>query len=89
MNDIKYCQRCGAVISDLNTADYFSHIRIKYCRRCAEQVEREQTAVRVAALRRRKKQKDKFRDEQLILLQEENELLRKNIIRLREMSGCS
>jgi len=85
MNDIKYCQRCGAIISDLNTADYFSHISIKYCSQCAEKVNREKTAARMAALRKRKKQKDKYRDEQLILLQEENELLRKNIIRLREM----
>ena len=85
MNDIKYCQRCGMKISDLNTADYFSHIRIKYCPQCAKKVEHEQTAARVAALRKRKKQKDKYRDEQLVLLREENELLRKNIIRLREM----
>jgi hypothetical protein len=38
----------------------------------------------VNALRKRKKQKDKFRDEQLDLLREENELLRLRIIQLRE-----
>lgn len=34
--------------------------------------------------RERKKQKDKFRDEQLELLKVENELLRKRVIMLRE-----
>lgn len=84
MNDNKYCCRCAALISNINTADYYSHISIKYCPKCAEIVEREKTAARVKALRQRKKQKDKLRDEQLVLLQEENELLRRNIIALRE-----
>lgn len=38
----------------------------------------------VAALRAWKKQKDEYRDEQLELLKQENELLRKRIIMQRE-----
>ena len=37
--------------------------------------------------RERKKQKDKFRDEQLELLEVENELLRKKVLMLREEAG--
>jgi hypothetical protein len=38
-------------------------------------------------LRQRKKQKDKFRDEQLVLLKQENELLRQRIQKLREKNN--
>ena len=84
MKEIKYCQNCGLIISNIENSDYFSHISIRYCPDCAKKIEREKTAARVAALRKRKKIKDKFRDEQLVLLQQENELLQKRIIQLRE-----
>ena len=84
MKEIKYCQNCGLIISNIENSDYFSHISIKYCPDCSKKIEREKTAARVAALRKRKKIKDKFRDEQLILLQQQNELLEKRIIQLRE-----
>lgn len=84
MDDIKHCSRCGAVISDLTTADYFSHIRIKYCDACREQVRREQAAVRVHNLRQRRRQKNKLLDERLELLEEENRLLRERITMLRQ-----
>ncbi|MDE5772173.1 MAG: hypothetical protein K2I06_11205 [Ruminococcus sp.] len=91
MNDVKYCIRCGTMISDVNTADWYSHMSIKYCDFCRRESEREKTALRVAALRKRKKQKDKFRDEQLVIIAErnellraENELLRKKVMQLRE-----
>jgi len=83
MVDVKRCSRCGAVISDINNADWYSHLRIKYCTECAKDVKREKTRLRVANLRSRKKQKDKYRDEQLELLREENELLRKKILEMR------
>lgn len=86
----KCCERCGAVISTPDS-DYFSHIRILYCDKCREEVRREQTRKRVAELRKRKKQKDKYRDAELLLMQErlklleeENELLRKRVQRERE-----
>lgn len=84
MNDIKYCTRCGVKISDINTADYYSHIRIKYCDVCRERANQEQTLLRVHALRKRRREKNKLLDTQLELLKEENALLRDRIIELRE-----
>lgn len=87
MNDVKYCVRCGAMISNVNNADWYSHISVKYCPDCRKESDRQKTALRVYNLRQRKKQKDKFRDEQLELLKVENELLRKRVIMLREEAG--
>ena len=91
MNDVKRCKRCGKIISDVNSSDWYSHIRVQYCESCRKQSDREKTAIRVAKLRERKRQKDKFRDRELELmkernqlLQEENEILRQKIINLRE-----
>lgn len=91
MTDVKRCKRCGKIISDINSSDWYSHIRIQYCDACRKQSDREKTAIRVAKLRERKRQKDKFRDKELELmrekskmLEEENELLRQRLIKLRE-----
>lgn len=91
MTDVKRCKRCGKIISDVNYSDWYSHIRIQYCESCRKQSDREKTAIRVAELRKRKRQKDKFRDRELELmkernqlLQEENEILRQRLIKLRE-----
>lgn len=91
MTDIKRCKRCGKIISDINSSDWYSHIRIQYCDTCRKQSDREKTAIRVAKLRERKRQKDKFRDKELELmrervaiLEEENELIRQRLIKSRE-----
>lgn len=91
MTDVKRCKRCGKIISDVSSADWYSHIRVQYCESCRKQSDREKTAIRVAELRKRKRQKDKFRDRELELmkernqlLQEENEILRQRLIKLRE-----
>ncbi len=84
MTDIKYCKRCGDKISDISTTDWYRHLSVKYCEICRKESDREKTALRVYNLRQRKKQKDKFRDEKLALLEEENELLRKRVLQLRE-----
>ena len=91
MTDIKRCKRCGKIISDINYSDWYSHIRIQYCDACRKQSDREKTAIRVAKLRERKRQKDKFRDKELELmrervaiLEEENELIRQRLIKSRE-----
>ena len=91
MTDVKRCKRCGKIISDVNYSDWYSHIRIQYCESCRKQSDREKTAIRVAKLRERKKQKDKFRDKELELmrervaiLEEENELIRQRLIKSRE-----
>lgn len=86
LRDVKRCKICGAVISNLNddACDYYKHIAVQYCSQCRKQSDRQKTAIRVYNLRQRKKQKDKFRDEQIDLLKQENELLRQKIIALRE-----
>jgi hypothetical protein len=84
MTDIKYCKRCGAMISDINNTDWYRHMSVKYCSFCRKESDRQKTALRVYNLRQRKKEKDKFRDEQLELLKVENELLRKRVLKLRE-----
>lgn len=87
LEPIKYCSRCGAKISDINTADYYSHIRIKYCDVCRERVNQENTLLRVHALRKRRREKNKLLDTQLELLKEENELLHQRVKELRELCG--
>lgn len=84
MIEIKYCSVCNKQISDINTADFYSFIRIKYCAECRAEIKRQQTLKRVHELRKRKKQIDKERNTQLELIQKENELLRQNIIALKE-----
>jgi hypothetical protein len=89
MKELKFCECCGKFISDINNNDYYSHISKKYCSACSDKVKKQKNLEQVKAYRKRKKQKDKFRDEQLELLQEENELLRKKIIQLREDVYCN
>ena len=89
MKNLKFCECCGKFISDINKNDYYSHISIKYCSACSDKAKKEKNLARVKAYRQRKKIKDKFRDEQLKLLQEENELLRLRIIQLREDVYCN
>ena len=84
MIERKYCKCCGKLISDINSADWYSHMSIKYCSECRKDSDRQKTNIRVYNLRQRKKEKDKFRDEQLVLLEEENKLLRQRVIQLRE-----
>lgn len=84
MIENKYCQVCNKLISNINQNDFYSFIRIKYCDTCRQEVKRQQTLARVHALRERKKQIDIERNTQLELLKQENELLRQNIIRLKE-----
>ena len=76
---IKKCERCNKEISWESTSDYYSHIRIMYCSECREIVKREQTVSRMKRLRERKKASDKQRDEELIQLKAENEILRKRL----------
>lgn len=94
MTDIKFCERCGVKISDVDSADWYAHMSIKYCPVCKKIVNREKTLARVHELRKRKKQKDKFRDTELEQLRERTELQeemlelqKKLIIRLREEIG--
>mgnify|MGYP003291365525 CR=1 FL=1 len=84
MNEKKYCERCGKIIGDAYNTDFFAYIRMKYCSDCREIVNKEQTAERVKRLRRRTREINKAKSDQLELLKEENEMLRLMIIKMRE-----
>ena len=84
MSDKKYCEHCGKLIGDAYETDFYAYIRMKYCSDCKDDVRREKNAQRMKELRRKNREVNKARKEQLELLREENQLLRANIIRLRE-----
>lgn len=84
MTENKYCIRCNKLISNIYSADYYSFIRIKYCSECKPIVKKEQTLKCIKESRQRKREQNKLRDMQLDLLKQENELLRLNIIQLKE-----
>lgn len=84
MTEIKKCERCGKLIGDAYETNYFAYIRMKYCSDCKIQVKREQDAQRMRDLRRKTREINKAKGEQLALLREENEMLRRRIIGMRE-----
>lgn len=84
MTEIKKCQRCGTVIGDAYNTDYYAYIRIKYCDECRRTVTNIQTAERMRNFRARNRAVNKAKNEKIKLLEEENELLRARIIKLRE-----
>lgn len=86
MTEIKKCQRCGTVIGDAYNTDYYAFIRMKYCPDCKKAVTNMQAAERMRNMRRRTREINKMRKDRLQLLEEENELLRKRIVELREMN---
>lgn len=84
MQERKYCQKCCKLISDINTSDYYSHIRIKYCKSCAEQINREHAAVFAKIRRRKIKENNKLARELNNTLLQENELLKRQLEQARE-----
>ena len=84
MIEKKYCERCGKLIGDAYETDFFAYIRMKYCDECKVQVRREKNAQRMKDFRRKNREINKAKNEQLELLKEENEMLRLQIIRMRE-----
>ena len=76
---VKKCERCFKIISDANSSDWYSHIRIKYCDECREIVRKEKAAARVKRLRERKKENEKAMKDNLRKLELENEILRSKI----------
>lgn len=79
MTDKKYCQCCGILISDLATADYYSHIRIKYCSTCKVTMSDIHNRQRQREYRQRQKQIRQLKDDRIELLRKENELLRQRL----------
>lgn len=84
MDDIKRCERCGAIISDVNASDWYSHIRIKYCDQCREKMNKKNTAERAKAYRKRKQEEHAELLSRCKALETENELLRLQINSLRD-----
>ena len=84
MTEKKYCERCGKLIGDAYETDFFAYIRMKYCFDCKVQVRREKNAQRMRDLRKKTREINKAKSEQLALLREENEMLRRRIIGMRE-----
>lgn len=84
MQDEKRCVRCGAVISRIESADYYSHIRIKYCRVCAPEMNRLNAAERSKRIRAQTKANNKLARELNDRLRQENELLKRQLEEARE-----
>ena len=84
MKDIKRCEKCGVVISDVDTADWYSHIRIKYCDKCREKMNQKNTAERAKSYRKRKQEEHAELLSRCKALETENELLRLQINSLRD-----
>ena len=83
MQNVKYCIKCARKISDINTADYFSHIRIKYCNDCKADANRENARERAARIRKQSRENNKLRRELNDALRVENRLLRDELERIR------
>lgn len=83
MKEIKRCERCYTIISRMESSDWFSHMSIKYCDKCREEVKKEQNRAGVAAFRKRKKEADRAKDEQIRQLQLENEILRARLAEIK------
>lgn len=63
----------------MESADWYSHIRVKYCDKCREVVNREQTAARMAKYRRNLKEENKEQKVRIKCLELENESLRERL----------
>lgn len=85
LEPVKYCEICGVEISNMNNpgTNLWRHQALMYCPECRKLSDKQKTLARVHKLRKKKKEKDKLRDEELELMKEkvrllteENELLR-------------
>lgn len=86
-----YCKVCGIWIGNHETGltpwgnrSYFSIIRKKYCDECRPMMISQQTALRLHNLRHRNKQIKSAEKTRISLLEEENNLLRLQIMELRK-----
>lgn len=84
MQEVKRCARCGTVISRIESADYYSHIRIKYCKACAPEANRLNAAERSKRIRAQTRANNKLARELNDRLRQENELLKRQLEEARE-----
>lgn len=91
MKGDKVCSFCGKWLGNYitgeapeGTASYYSIIRRKYCPECRTWKRTLDFRFYCAEYHKRKKKQDKERDQQLLLLTDENKALRQLIAQLRE-----
>lgn len=78
------CSRCGAWIGNINgDGNYFALIRTKYCPACRAPAKRETDRLAQKAKRARDRREKQLMKSKCDLLEEENELLRNRIKKLR------
>lgn len=78
------CDRCGELIGNINgDGNFFALIRQKWCPVCKATVTAEEHCQAQRAYRKRKKREKQLEKTKIKLLEEENELLRKAINKLR------
>lgn len=85
MTNVKACARCGVkVISNLNfdSGNYYRHLSVKYCDECRKIVRREQNSAAVKRYRKRKRAERTAKQDRAEILQQENEMLRRNYSQL-------
>lgn len=88
----KFCIWCGDYLVDTDTGitkdgqeiSYYKAIALKYCDECREKAYKQGDKLRLYNFRQRQKQERKAQKTRLALLEEENELLRQQILKLRE-----
>ena len=87
----KYCKFCGQYLGDTITCidssgqeiSYYSIIARQYCSECAKKAREQSNTVNLHNYRQRQKLIRKAEKTKLDLLEEENELLRMQIMQLR------
>ena len=88
----KFCVWCCAYLVDTDTGitangeeiSYYKAIALKYCDLCREKAYKQGNSLRMHNFRQRQKQQRKAEKTRLQLLEEENELLRQKILKMRE-----
>lgn len=88
----KFCVWCGDYLVDTDTCitkdgqeiSYYRAIALKYCDECRQKAYKQGDSLRMYNFRQRQKQQRKAEKTRLALLEEENELLRQRITKLRE-----
>jgi late competence protein required for DNA uptake (superfamily II DNA/RNA helicase) len=87
----KYCKICGQYLGDTvncidaqgNEINYFSIIAMRYCRPCSQMRRAQSLTLNLYNYKQRQKQLRKAEKTKLQLLEEQNELLRRKNIELR------
>lgn len=97
MEGDKFCEVCGKYLGNVDTwkGGYYSFLKTKYCSECGKIVDKQNRKKAADKYNKRKRKKKKIEEQnqlkennQVKKLSVENELLRKQIIKLREQLQC-